>query len=204
MKKGFTLIELLAVIVILAIIALIAIPQFTKVVENAKVSAGARSVEGHIESVNTEIAKALLRGNDFNDGEITGLSSLGISIKGNITCTSYNLKGNIVISASNCEVNGYTYSYSMEKGAYILSGTKESITNIYASANGRLHVSGSKLLNSKNQKFRLVGASMSNSALYAANRTEFSKKAFATLKSWGANIVRIWIDGCSPWKNAPA
>ena len=44
MRKGFTLIELLAVIVILAIIALIAIPQVAKVIDNAKMNAGARSV----------------------------------------------------------------------------------------------------------------------------------------------------------------
>ena len=57
MKKGFTLIELLAVIVILAIIALIAIPQFSKVIDNAKQGAGARSVEGYIDGINNELAK---------------------------------------------------------------------------------------------------------------------------------------------------
>ncbi len=200
MRKGFTLIELLAVIVILAIIALIAIPQFAKVIDNAKMNAGARSVEGHIDSVNTEIAKKMLRGSDFLDGEISSLSSLDISVKGNVTCTSDTLKSNTVVSASNCSANGYIYSYNIENGAYILSGSKGSKANIYASANGRLHVEGSKLMNSKNQEFRLMGASNgvspqdSHAVLKPGNKM-YTEKSFATLKSWGANGFRIFING---------
>ena len=200
MKKGFTLIELLAVIVILAIIALIAIPQITNVVENAKKEAGARSVEGHVESINTELAKKMLLGNDLSDGEYS-FSSLDVKIKGNTTCTSYTLKSNTVISASNCEANGYTYSYNMESGAYILAGSKGSKTSIYASYNGRLHVEGSKLMNSKNQEFRLTGASYGNGTMNA-NVHEYSLESLATLKSWGANLFRVFIDGIPEWSSA--
>ena len=50
-KKGFTLIELLAVIVILAVIALIVTPIVTGIIAQAKESANARSVEGHIKDM---------------------------------------------------------------------------------------------------------------------------------------------------------
>ena len=64
----------------------------------------------------------------------------------------------------------------------------------FASNNGRLHVSGSKLMNEYNEEFRLVGASGSGSSSLMKS-TEHSKTAFATLKKWGANIIRIWIIG---------
>ena len=204
MRRGFTLIELLAVIVILAIISLITIPQLAKVVDNAKMNAGARSVEGHIESVNTEMAKLLLKGNDVSDGEISNISSLGINTKGNVTCSSYTIKGNSVVSASTCVSNGYTYSYNIENGAYILSGSKGSKANIFASANGRLHVEGSRLLNSKNQDFRLMGASSavapySSYATYVSTHDKiYSKKALSNLPKWGANGFRVFI-GKSFW-----
>ena len=195
MKKGFTLIELLAVIVILAIIALIAIPQITNIVENAKKEAGARSVEGHVESVNTELAKKMLLNNDLSDGEYS-LNSLDVKTKGNTTCTSYTLKSNTVVSASNCEANGYIYSYNMENGAYILAGSKGSL-DIYARSNGRLYVEGTKLMNSKNQEFRLIGASNAvapnDSSVPVKNGDKmYTEKSFSTLKSWGANGFRIF------------
>ncbi len=196
MKKGFTLIELLSVIVVIAIISLIAIPQITNVVNNAKKEAGARSVEGHIESVNTELAKKMLLNSDLSDGEYS-LTSLDIKTKGNTTCTSYTIKSNTVVSASNCEANGYIYSYNMENGAYILAGSKGSNADIYAKNNGRLHVTGSKLMNSKNQEFRLMGATVGNAKLN--NGIGYSKEALRTLKDWGANVVRFFIDGKSTW-----
>ena len=198
MKKGFTLIELLSVIVILAIIALIAIPQISNVVENAKKEAGARSVEGHIESINTELAKKMLLNNDLSDGEYS-LTSLDIKTKGNTICTSYTIKSNTVISSSNCSSNGYIYSYNMENGAYILAGSKGSNADIYAKYNGRLHVTGSKLMNSKNQEFRLMGASNSeppnnSEAIKEQGDKMYSMKSLATLKSWGANVFRIFMN----------
>ena len=196
MKKGFTLIELLSIIVILAIIALIAIPQITNIVENAKKEAGARSVEGHVESINTELAKKMLLNSDLSDGEYS-LNSLDVKTKGNTTCTSYTIKSNTVVSASNCEANGYTYSYNMENGAYILAGSKGSNAVIYAKNNGRLHVTGSKLMNSKNQEFRLIGASnavapQSKNAVIKPVNKMYTEKSLGTLKSWGANGFRIF------------
>ena len=62
-KKGFTLIELLAVIVILAVIALIVTPIVTGIISEAKDSANARSVEGHIKNIEYQLIQ---RG--FNEG----------------------------------------------------------------------------------------------------------------------------------------
>ena len=58
-KKGFTLIELLAVIVILAVIALIASPIILGIIQNARESSMARSVEGYAEGVKQAITGAM-------------------------------------------------------------------------------------------------------------------------------------------------
>ena len=195
MKKGFTLIELLAVIVILAIISLIAIPQITKVVDNAKKEAGARSVEGHIESINTELAKKMLTGSDLNDGEYS-FSTLGVKTKGKTSCTSYTLKSNTVLTASNCVANGYTYNYDMNSGAYILAGSKGSNASIYASSNGMLHVCGRNICNSKGQIFRLTGASASGN--YMVGKT-LNYDSIHHLKSWGANVLRFFTWPNKSW-----
>ncbi len=58
-KKGFTLIELLAVIVILAVIALIASPIILGIIQNARESSMARSVEGYADGVEQAITAAM-------------------------------------------------------------------------------------------------------------------------------------------------
>ena len=75
-------------------------------------------------------------------------------------------------------------------------------SDIYAKANGRLHVTGSKLMNQNNEEFRITGASMSNNAIDEAHQYEYSIKSFSTLKGWGANGVRMWIDGLAAYNNA--
>lgn len=57
--KGFTLIELLAVIVILAVIALIASPIILNIIENARESSMARSVEAYADAIEQAYATAM-------------------------------------------------------------------------------------------------------------------------------------------------
>ncbi len=68
--KGFTLIELLAVIVILAIIALIASPIILGIIQNARESSMARSVENFASSVNTAISSVMYDTN-YGGGDVT-------------------------------------------------------------------------------------------------------------------------------------
>ena len=63
MNRGFILIELLAVIVILAIIALIATPIVLNIINETKDSAGLRSAEMYLDSVEHAIANEILSGN---------------------------------------------------------------------------------------------------------------------------------------------
>ena len=105
MKKGFTLVELLAVVVILAIISLITIPQLAKVVNNVKESANLRSLEGHINNIDNNMAIDITR-NDYSDGTYT-FSSLNFSrfpVKDKIRCESYELNKAHVVSATNCQI----------------------------------------------------------------------------------------------------
>ncbi len=68
--KGFTLIELLAVIVILAIIALIASPIILGIIQNARESSMARSVENFASAVNTAISSVMYDTN-YGGGDVT-------------------------------------------------------------------------------------------------------------------------------------
>ena len=139
----------------------------------------------------------MLLNSDLSDGEYS-LNSLDVKTKGNTTCTSYTIKSNTVVSASNCEANGYTYSYNMENGAYILAGSKGSNADIYAKNNGRLHVTGSKLMNSKNQEFRLIGASNAvapqapNAPRRKPDNNMYTERSLLNLKNWGGNGFRIF------------
>ena len=70
--------------------------------------------------------------------------------------------------------------------------------NRYASNNGRLHVSGSKLLNEFNEEFLMVG--VNHATLVGTQRTPIpaechSYKTFNTLNTWGVNGIRIFIGG---------
>ena len=58
-NKGFTLIELLAVIVVLAVIALIATPIILGIINDARESANARSVEDYAKAVETTVTTYL-------------------------------------------------------------------------------------------------------------------------------------------------
>ena len=66
-NKGFTLIELLAVIVILAVIALIATPIILGIINDARESANARSVEDYAKAVETTVTTYLTLNPDVED-----------------------------------------------------------------------------------------------------------------------------------------
>ncbi len=68
----------------------------------------------------------------------------------------------------------------------------------FASNNGRLHVSGSKLLNEYNEEIRLTGVSNSeppkNSEAIREQGTEmYSEDSLHTLHTWGGNVFRIFM-----------
>ena len=63
----------------------------------------------------------------------------------------------------------------------------------FASNNGKLHVSGSKLLNERNEEVRITGLSHGGISLSNETKDEYSKEAFATLKKWGGNAIRTWV-----------
>ncbi len=74
----------------------------------------------------------------------------------------------------------------------------------FASNNGRLHVEGSKLMNSKGEEFRLMGTSNAispnssySSCLRQADKM-YSKKSMSVLNNWGANGFRMFV-GKSFW-----
>ena len=149
-KKGFTLIELLAVIVILAIIALIVTPVVSKIIDSAKDSANARSVEGHVKNVEYAIienaynssAQDLAAYNSESGTQI--VDNLVLPGGDNIRCQSYEIKDGIVINAYDCTKVDNTwsksYDYTTGRGAYVnvatleqtnLSGTADSISISY-------------------------------------------------------------------------
>ncbi len=76
--KGFTLIELLAVIVILAIIALIASPIILGIIQNARESSMARSVENFASAVNTAITSVMYDTN-YGGGDVTVDTETGVA-----------------------------------------------------------------------------------------------------------------------------
>ena len=125
-KKGFTLIELLAVIVILAIIALIITPVVSNIILQARISANARSVEGHIRNVELAIeSKAFnadtgdLTNYDVTDGALS--SDLVMPNNDDVVCEKYTITNGRVISASGCVSDranwNKVYSYGNAEGA---------------------------------------------------------------------------------------
>ena len=78
-NRGFTLIEMLATVVILGIIGLIATPVVTNIVNDAKVGAFKRSVEGITTAIDNKYAVSLLAGNVEETSYIysNGKSTLG-------------------------------------------------------------------------------------------------------------------------------
>lgn len=136
-KKGFTLIELLAVIVILAVIALIVTPIVTSIIAQAKVSANARSVEGHIKDVQYTILEVSFKENgNINkyDGTypvnnvklIDKLESDGYHIQDSdkIECSTYTVANGTVTEATGCTETGWgkTYNYTNTGGAVVSGG----------------------------------------------------------------------------------
>ncbi len=121
--KGFTLIELLAVIVILAIIALIASPIILGIIQNARESSMARSVENFASAVNTAITSVMYDTNygggdvtvDKNTGKATAAGAAeGTTVEkepsysgSKVTCTSieYDVKTGY-LKMSGCSVGG--------------------------------------------------------------------------------------------------
>ena len=69
----------------------------------------------------------------------------------------------------------------------------------FASNNGRLHVSGSKLLNEYNEEIRLTGVSNSeppnnSEAIREQGTKMYTEKSLHTLHTWGGNVFRIFMN----------
>lgn len=129
-KKGFTLIELLAVIVILAVIALIVTPIVTNIIAQAKESANARSVEGHVKNIEYAALEAAFKAGNGETNSIDGtyasqaaletaLSAKGVSVPTNdhVTCTSYRIVEGTVMEADGCQESGWTKAYYFVQGS---------------------------------------------------------------------------------------
>ena len=74
----------------------------------------------------------------------------------------------------------------------------DTTNNRYFSNNGRLHVTGSKLLNEYNEEFRMTGVNLAT--LLPTQPTPIPKechslKTFNTLNTWGVNGIRIFVGG---------
>ena len=124
-KKGFTLIELLAVIVILAVIALIASPIILGIIQNARESSMARSVEGYADGVKQAITGAMsdpsYMGGDVTvsaDGQTATVGEKGqagyvekkVSYSGStVSCTTVNYDSKTgFLELKGCSVGGTT------------------------------------------------------------------------------------------------
>ena len=66
----------------------------------------------------------------------------------------------------------------------------------FVSNNGKLHVSGTKLMNERNEEIRLVGASATD---FSFPEIERSEKSFNSLKLWGANTTRFFVNANESW-----
>ena len=62
----------------------------------------------------------------------------------------------------------------------------------FASNNGKLHVSGSKLLNEKNEVIRLTGTGLETN--YSINPQFYSSKSLSSLRNWGGNVFRLFVE----------
>lgn len=144
-KKGFTLIELLAVIVILAVIALIVTPIVTGIIAQAKESANARSVEGHVKNFEYAMLEAAFKDGSGNTSAFNNngtaisytdlvalLTAKGISLPDNdhIKCTNYTISEGTVMTATGCaefsgETNawGKTYYFAQGHNAVVETST---------------------------------------------------------------------------------
>ena len=139
-KKGFTLIELLAVIVILAVIALIVTPIVTSIISQAKDSANARSVEGHIKGVEYLVLEVSFKssGNinkydgtytNNNVNLLTRLANDGMHLQSSdkIDCETYVVSNGLITEATGCKETEWskTYNYTNTGGAVVAGGGSE-------------------------------------------------------------------------------
>lgn len=126
-KKGFTLIELLAVIVILAVIALIVTPIVTGIIAQAKESANARSVEGHIKDMEYAMLEVAFKDGTGNTSAfnnlttyetITGaLSDKGVTPSNDlIKCATYTVSEGTITAATGCTATGWGKTYKFVQG----------------------------------------------------------------------------------------
>ncbi len=110
-KKGFTLVELLAVIVILAIIALIATPIIMNVVDNARLEAAKRSVEGYAKALESSYYIKLMAGEDVDINSVTADYS-GAQVT---NCTATVEENDNKVKLTGCKVSSYkkdkTFNY---------------------------------------------------------------------------------------------
>ncbi len=77
--------------------------------------------------------------------------------------------------------------------------------SMYASNNGRLHVSGNKIYNEYNQEVRLRGMGGglgSKSTIDNPARGELNDESLATLRSWGANTFRFFATSSDEFATA--
>ena len=136
-KKGFTLIELLAVIVILAVIALIVTPIVTSIISQAKDSANARSVEGHIKGVEYLVLEVSFKssGNinkydgtypSNNVNLLARLANDGMHLQSSdkIDCETYVVSNGLITEATGCKETEWskTYNYTNTGGAVVAGG----------------------------------------------------------------------------------
>ena len=64
----------------------------------------------------------------------------------------------------------------------------------FESNNGKLHVTGTKIMNQYNEEIRLMGASGSDIYHTTINPSEISYNSINTLKNWGANVFRFFTN----------
>lgn len=115
-KKGFTLIELLAVIVILAVIALIATPIILGIINDSKIQADLRTVEGYAKAVEYAGIKYMYNHTGDEPDAFSDISGLVEYEGASVTCTSVTYSGGKVVLGG-CTVAGGTATYSYAAGS---------------------------------------------------------------------------------------
>ena len=199
MKKGFTLIELLSVIVILAIISLIAIPSLTKVVSNVKLKADLESVRGYINAADAYYMKAQYDSDLYDTlgtNVIDKLPVKGEKLTGSVIINTNGLVEVAIIKNNRC----YKKSASSQDIEVLDKDECSNSKNIIKSYSGRLHVCENNLCNSKGDIVRIIGAS--SGGLHGEkvfDIAEVNKESIKTLKSWGANGLRVFITANIKW-----
>ncbi len=205
MKKGFTLIELLAVIVILAIIALIAIPSLTKVVSNVRLKADLESVRGYLNAAENYYMKAEFKEDVYNTlgtNVIDKLDIKGTKLDGSVIINNEGKVQLSIVKNKRC----YKKEFNSSDIEVLEEGQCGSIPTKTVSQAGQLHVCGRYLCDKNNNTVRLKGISgggvIELKDLYNDSvppiRGEVNVNSFNTIKSWGANVYRIFAVASTP------